>query len=38
MAERTPYNNFVLDSTGNLYGSATGYDTYSSGAIYELIR
>jgi uncharacterized repeat protein (TIGR03803 family) len=34
----TPYSNFVMDSAGNLYGSATGYDTYSSGTIYEVLR
>ncbi|MGH9495038.1 MAG: choice-of-anchor tandem repeat GloVer-containing protein [Candidatus Sulfotelmatobacter sp.] len=36
--DSTPYNNFVMDSAGNLYSSATGYDTYSSGDIYEVIR
>jgi uncharacterized repeat protein (TIGR03803 family) len=33
-----PYNNLVMDSLGNLYGSATGYNTYASGTIYEVIR
>ncbi len=34
----TPYNNLVMDSLGNLYGSATGYGMYASGSIYEVIR
>jgi uncharacterized repeat protein (TIGR03803 family) len=33
-----PYNDLVMDSLGNLYGSATGYNTYSSGTIYEVVR
>ena len=33
-----PYNNLVMDSLGNLYGTATGYNTYASGTIYEVIR
>lgn len=33
-----PYSDLVMDSTGNLYGSATDYNTYSSGTIYEVIR
>jgi uncharacterized repeat protein (TIGR03803 family) len=34
----TPYNDLVMDSLGNLYGSAAGYDTDSSGSIFEVIR
>lgn len=34
----TPYSNFVMDSLGNLYGTATGYGMYASGEIYEVIR
>ncbi len=34
----TPINNLVMDSMGNLYGSASNYNTYSSGTIYEVIR
>jgi uncharacterized repeat protein (TIGR03803 family) len=33
-----PYNNFVIDSLGNLYGVATGYNTYASGTVYEVVR
>lgn len=33
-----PINNLVMDSLGNLYGSATGYNTYASGTVFELIR
>jgi len=33
-----PYNNLVMDSLGNLYGTATGYNTYASGTVYEVIR
>lgn len=33
-----PYSNFVMDGQGDLYGVATGYNTYSSGEVYEVIR
>jgi len=33
-----PYDDLVMDSLGNLYGTATGYNTYSSGTVYEVIR
>ena len=33
-----PYSNFVMDSQGDLYGVATGYNTYASGEVYEVIR
>ena len=34
----TPYNDLVMDSSGNLYGTATGYGMYASGNIYEVVR
>jgi len=27
-----------MDSQGDLYGVATGYNTYASGEVYEVIR
>ncbi|HTW31236.1 MAG TPA: choice-of-anchor tandem repeat GloVer-containing protein [Candidatus Sulfotelmatobacter sp.] len=33
-----PYNDLVMDSLGNLYGTATGYNTYASGTVYEVVR
>jgi uncharacterized repeat protein (TIGR03803 family) len=33
-----PYNDLVMDSLGNLYGTATGYNTYANGTVYEVIR
>ncbi|HKT87163.1 MAG TPA: choice-of-anchor tandem repeat GloVer-containing protein [Candidatus Sulfotelmatobacter sp.] len=33
----TPYSDLVIDNVGNLYGAATGYGTYSSGTVYEVI-
>ncbi len=33
-----PYNNLVMDSLDNLYGVATGYNTYASGTVYEVVR
>jgi uncharacterized repeat protein (TIGR03803 family) len=33
-----PYNDLVMDSLGNLFGAATGYNTFASGSIYEVIR
>jgi len=34
----TPWNALVMDSLGNLYGTAAGFDTYSSGSVYEIVR
>jgi len=34
----TPYGSLVMDSLGNLYGSAAGYNTDSLGGIYEVVR
>ncbi len=33
-----PTNDLVMDSRGNLYGTGTGYNTYSSGTVYEVVR
>jgi sugar lactone lactonase YvrE len=33
-----PSNDLVMDSQGNLYGTAAGYNTASLGAIYEVVR
>jgi len=33
-----PSNDLVMDSEGNLYGTAAGYNTASLGAIYEVVR
>jgi uncharacterized repeat protein (TIGR03803 family) len=33
-----PYSDLVMDSSGNLYGVATGYNTYASGTVYEVVR
>jgi uncharacterized repeat protein (TIGR03803 family) len=34
----TPINDLVMDSLGNLYGSAAGYDMGASGSIYKVVR
>ena len=32
----TPINDLLMDSAGNLYGAAAGYDTFSDGSVFEL--
>jgi hypothetical protein len=34
----TPYNDLLMDSTGNLYGTAAGYGAANAGAVYEVVR
>src|SRR5262249_51447575 len=34
----TPYNNLLMDSLGNLYGTTTGYGAGNAGSVYELVR
>jgi len=33
-----PYNDLLMDGLGNIYGTCTGYNTYSNGSVYELIK
>jgi hypothetical protein len=34
----TPYNDLLMDSLGNLYGTAAGYGAENAGAVYEVVR